>query len=112
MSLLKSLKISDDYSSLNAQDKFVCLVHLMTRIENAESIRKWRNRYATEEQLKEEYPPEYDKALSMAWISVKTTYLNDKVIIDEYVSKNKILISKSSLLYHEILKKFADEDLE
>lgn len=112
MSVFKYVRITDSYHTLDIGEKCLHLLTLMVDIDHIETIRKWRFTYASEKQFKKEYPPEFDKELSMAWVSIKNAYLNDKIAIDEYVKENKMLMTRALLRYYDILQKITDEDLD
>lgn len=108
--LFKDIWVDESFETLPHDKKLYHLITLMKRIEGVEAAKFWRERFATEEQFKREYPDGYEKELAVAWILIKRAYLDNKVGIDDFANKNKENIK--DINYLPILQKFADEDLD
>jgi hypothetical protein len=102
------LKVDEDYDSLSTEDKLDNLLGLMGTIVEYDKRRFWRQRYASEEQLAEEYPEDYEEQLSIAWALIKQSYLNYFQDFNDLPLK----LEGSKKEYFDILKKFGEDDLD
>lgn len=67
-----------DYDRLDIGEKHESIMDRMGKINAYLTIKEWRQRYATPEQVEEEYPEKHVRALKMAFEVIKTNYLEHR----------------------------------
>jgi len=90
-----------NYDRLDIGEKYDSIMDRMGLINRYLTQKEWRNKYATEDQFKEEYPDDHEKAMKLAFEVIKAQYLEHR---DHWVSVKED--------YIVILEKIIEQDAE
>jgi hypothetical protein len=104
--MFEQLEMPEDFHSFSAQQKLENIIERMNTIFKMEHMRFWRERFATPEQYKEEYPEDYKKNVTVAFIVVKNNYTES---FDEINEVAKMVGDND---YFRILKNIVEQDVE
>lgn len=104
----KCFLVHEDYTSFSAKEKLEELIEKMRAINKIEQMKVWRNRYASDEQYKEEYPEDHDKNLAIVWKFLKENYIN----YADDINQEGMKLQGHDKTYFDIIFEFGTQDIE
>lgn len=95
----------DDFNSFTNEEKLINISNRLNSIYQYESRKTWRKRFSTDEQFEDEYPPEHETMMYVAFRQIKQSYDNN--CLSELREENLV-----SVVWLDMLDEFISQDVD